>query len=136
MTIPALTIFLLANILLWALWRRWLGAGNTGPRWIKVFVAGFMAAGPFLLLGNWIAAVVACATIAAYILPHHIYGKTNPAFRRYLLIGAIGYWLARKYEHRLFIYPPWLDGYSSYGELWLGGWVGLLFGGAVALLCY
>lgn len=125
---------IIVTTLAWALWRRWLGAGNTGPRWIKVPVAGLMAAVPFLLLGNWIAAVVPCALIAAYILPHHIYGATNPAFRRYLVVGAVGYWLARKYESRLPIIPPWFDGYSSYGELWLGGWVGMLYGVAYLIV--
>jgi len=117
------------SIAFWAIWRRWLGLGSSGPRWAKVAVAGVAIIGSVYCVTGfhvdailWTVGLLAFAAI--YFLPAHKYHPEKDGFK-FWHPGYWGYVIAWKLKDKLPTKPPVLDGWSAYGEIWLGGVFGI-----------
>lgn len=125
-------MIILLSIVLGALWRRWLGLANTGPRAIKI-AAGIMLMWP-LVIAFWgqpwfyLAPGILLAYAAAVLFFVWKVDSAKP-WPRYLVFG-LGYVLAYRYWRDDWNRPPFIDGTTAIGELTLGG----TFWGSVALL--
>lgn len=116
------------NIILGALWRRWLGS-NIGPRWLKLLCALILTWPIWLALAWWLAALASFFCILFFIPGHKVDSWT--VWLRYGPFAA-GYVVAKK------LFPePWrinnfVDGWMSLGELFLGA----SFWFSVEVVCY
>lgn len=120
-------MIVILNAILGALWRRWLGLGGSGPRWLKMVLGALLTWPLWLALPWWQAAIG-----TAFCLVYFADGHKVDHWTVWLRYGpfAIGYVLARKYWPDRWTYGRWFDGWMAVGEYVLGG----LFWGFVASL--
>ena len=112
----------LANAVLGALWRRWLGSDHPG-RWI-VLPVGLFLTWPLFVAFPWPIAGLLAGLAVLFFVPGH-QTADNSVFVRYGPFGA-GYWLAHRYlDEKEWTRRGWptsgfVDGWMALGELFLG----------------
>jgi hypothetical protein len=118
----------LANFILGALWRRWLGGWLGGRRWWR-FAAMPLLCWPLLFTGNPVVMLVGVGICGAFFAFGHVVDDPKLVWFRYGPF-AVAYWLALKLPHDIQFGPGGLiDGPFAVGELGLKG----LFFGSLAV---
>lgn len=125
------------SVVLGALWRRWLGLANSGPRPLKLLTTIPLLWPVALLCPDYTLAMISIplwpvAVAVAWGLSILFFLWRVDSARpwpRYFIFG-LGYVLAYGYWRNSWNRPPFIDGATAIGELFLGG----SFFGALALL--
>lgn len=116
----------IATALLGAFWRRWLGLGGSGPRWLK-FALALPLTWPLFVVMPLGFAIEHAALALLFFAPGHTVDDES-VWMRYGPF-AVAYVLARKFWPDNWTYGRWVDGWMAVGEFGIG----FLFFGSLAL---
>jgi|GEM_PF-4432643 len=150
-TFPVSVLVIIVSAATFALWRRWLGAGDTGPRSVKMvvlvlvllalFAAGFRSWPWEWSIWGMALAALAAAGVSLWFITAHYEGDytTDGAIKRY---GPAGYgypWAYRREDQipelNLFGWTiVHAFGWTEVGELFLGGVTGAVLGFATVFI--
>ena len=118
--------------LVWALWRRVMGGGLGLSRPLIIVAGVILAAFPYALLGDWIAAGLAGTLTAGYWTPGHNFMSDRALWRRYGPPG-VSWMICRRFWPTAWTWPPFIDGWTAVAEIGAGAIFGLIYVGAYLL---
>ena len=101
-----------------ALWRRWMGGWLGGERWVRFAVLPLLV-WPFWLVWSALPALLASAVCGLFFAMAHEFEGWG-AVKRYGPFG-LGYPLAFRFWRSSWNWPPFVDGGTAIGELFLVG---------------
>ena len=108
----------LTFLIVGALWWRWLGGWLGGERWWR-FAALPVLVWPFWIVLPALPALLASAACGLFFAIGHTFDGWG-AIKRYGPFG-LGYPLAFRFWRSRWDRPPFVDGWTAAGELFLGG---------------
>lgn len=85
-----------------------------------IVVAGVGLTWPLWLWLPWVWALMGSATALLYYVMGHTVDRWT-VWLRYLGVGALGYWAAKRWWPREWMYGDFIDGWMRVGALWAGG---------------